>query len=64
MSTTNLARSPFERNPNHIRNGLKSYVHALHKWNISPTIEGPYCMVNEVHQRGSQAVLATLGKKV
>ncbi|KAK5124648.1 hypothetical protein LTR85_001361 [Meristemomyces frigidus] len=48
----NLTRATLTRNPHHKRNGLKSYVHALKKYNIGPTIDGPYVMVNKVHQQG------------
>jgi len=59
-----LVRGALKRNPNFNRNGLKSYVHAMQKWNIGPSVEGPYCRVNQVHQQGSQAVFKQTGRRV
>lgn len=59
-----LVRGALKRNHNYRRNGLKSYVHAIQKWNIGPTVDGPYCMVNQVQQQGSQAIMRKFGKKV
>lgn len=61
---TKLVRGALKINPHHKRNGLKSYVHALQKWNIGPSVEGPYCRVNQVHQQGSQAIFKQTGKRV
>jgi len=47
-----LARGALILNPNYKRNGLKSYVRALRKWHISPTVEGPYCVINKVSHQG------------
>lgn len=63
-SNANLVRGALKRNPHFARNGLKSYVHAMQKWNIGPTLEGPYSRVNQVHQQGSQAIFKQTGKKV
>ncbi|KAI9710688.1 MAG: hypothetical protein M1820_002521 [Bogoriella megaspora] len=38
----NLQRIPRIHNPNYRRNGLKSYVWTLKKYNITPTLPGPY----------------------
>lgn len=51
MAGRNLIRGTLKRNPKHVRNGLKSYVHALHKWNICPTVQGPYCTVKKASQQ-------------
>lgn len=59
-----LSRGTLVRNANYQRNGLKSYVHALKKFGIGPTIDGPYCMVNQIQQQGSQAILRMTGKKI
>ncbi|KAI7340858.1 acid protease [Hortaea werneckii] len=59
-----LARATLIRNPHYQRNGLKSYVHALKKWNIGPTVEGPYAMVAQVQQSGAQAILRKFGRKI
>jgi hypothetical protein len=37
-----LGRAALVRNPEYERNGLKSYVRALQKYGITPTVEGPY----------------------
>ena len=47
-----LSRGTLVRNANYQRNGLKSYVHALKKFGIGPTVDGPYCRVNQVQQQG------------
>jgi len=49
-----LLRGTLHHNTNYARNGLKAYVHAIKKWNIIPTVEGPYVVVQEagVHQQG------------
>ena len=39
---SSLVRVPIKRNPQYKRNGLKSYVYLLNKYNIIPTIGGPY----------------------
>ena len=38
-----LTRATLVRNPDYERNGLKSYVRALQKYRITPTVNGPYC---------------------
>jgi len=35
-------------NPNYMRNGLKSYAHLLRKYNITPTLEGPFTTADVV----------------
>lgn len=37
-----VARIAIKRNPNYKRNGLKSYVYLLNKYNFTPSVEGPY----------------------
>lgn len=37
-----LGRATLVRNPEYERNGLKSYVRALQKYKITPTVDGPY----------------------
>jgi hypothetical protein len=37
-----LGRATLVRNPEYERNGLKSYVRALQKYGITPTVDGPY----------------------
>ena len=63
-SKSNFVRGALKRNPNHKRDGLRSYVHAMNKWGFGPTIRGPYCRVNQVHQQGQQAVFKQTGKRV
>lgn len=63
-SNFNLVRGALKRNPHHKRNGVKSYVHAMKKWNFGPTIDGPYCMVQQVHQQGQQALFRKTGVKM
>lgn len=36
------------KNPSYIRSGLKSYAHLLRKYEITPTLEGPFMLVHEV----------------
>lgn len=60
----NLVRGALKINPNYKRNGMKSYVHALKRWNIGPTVDGPYCMVNQIEQQGQQAIFKKFGKKM
>ncbi|GAB7335343.1 hypothetical protein MBLNU13_g07734t2 [Cladosporium sp. NU13] len=38
----NLGRATLVRNPEYERNGLKSYVRALQKYGITPTVDGPF----------------------
>ncbi|KAI0206854.1 eukaryotic aspartyl protease [Astrocystis sublimbata] len=51
------------QNQNYQRNGPKSYVHLLHRYNIEPTKAGPYVRVNRPQQRGlvSDEFKAALG---
>ena len=37
-------------NPNYKRSGPKSYVYLLKKYNIRPTMEGPYLMGHQLEQ--------------
>lgn len=37
-----LGRATLVRNPEYERNGLKSYVRALQKYGITPTVDGPF----------------------
>jgi hypothetical protein len=39
---TDFGRATLVRNPEYERNGLKSYVRALQKYGITPTVDGPY----------------------
>lgn len=34
------------------------------QWNIGPTVDGPYCMVNQIEQQGQQAIFKKFGKKM
>ncbi|KAI0455014.1 eukaryotic aspartyl protease [Xylaria acuta] len=53
-------------NQNYKRNGLKSYVHLLRKYNFEPTKGGPYFRVNGLKQRGlvAEKFRAALGGRV
>jgi len=42
-----LTHATLVRNPDYERNGLKSYVRALHKYGITPTVAGPYCLASK-----------------
>jgi len=44
---TDTLRATLVRNPEYERNGLKSYVRALQKYNITPTVNGPYCLASK-----------------
>lgn len=61
---SSLVRGDLVRQAHHKRSGIKSYVHALQKWNITPSLDGPYCRVNQIHQTGSQSILKQFGKSV
>jgi len=52
--SSQLQRGQLHHNTNYARNGLKAYVHAIKKWNIIPTVEGPYVVTSQagVHQQG------------
>ncbi|KAF2774154.1 aspartic proteinase precursor [Teratosphaeria nubilosa] len=58
-----VARGTLTRNANYKRNGLKSYVHALKKWHIMPTVDGPYLGVSHIEQKGQPAILKKFGVK-
>lgn len=59
-----LVRGALKRNHTYSRNGLKSYAYALQKWNIGPTVDGPYCTVNQVQEQGSQAIMRKFGARM
>lgn len=40
--TDDLGRATLVRNPEYERNGLKSYVRAIQKYGITPTVDGPF----------------------
>ncbi|KAJ9639754.1 hypothetical protein H2204_003547 [Knufia peltigerae] len=40
-----IARVPIQRNPHYKRNGLKSYVYLLNKYNFVPSLRGPYSAI-------------------
>jgi hypothetical protein len=42
-----LTHATLVRNPEYERNGLKSYVRALQKYGITPTVPGPYCLASK-----------------
>ncbi|KAM0711840.1 hypothetical protein Q7P35_001209 [Cladosporium inversicolor] len=42
MADEDLGRATLVRNPEYERNGLKSYVRALQKYGITPTVDDPY----------------------
>ncbi|KAK3070003.1 hypothetical protein LTR53_011196 [Teratosphaeriaceae sp. CCFEE 6253] len=46
------------------RSGIKHYVRALRKYNITPTVPGPYHKVVRFEQHDSQALLTTTGQQV
>jgi hypothetical protein len=58
-----LKRLPVEINPQYKKSGLKSYLHLLHKYSISPTKPGPYVLEAEpeIHQRGLAGGANALG---
>lgn len=37
-----FGRASLVRNPDYKRDGFKSYMRALQKYDITPTVEGPY----------------------
>ncbi|KAI0437765.1 eukaryotic aspartyl protease [Xylaria telfairii] len=54
-------------NQNYRRNGIKSYVHLLRKYNFEPTKAGPYFRINRPKQKGllvSEKFKAALGGRV
>jgi hypothetical protein len=52
-----LGRATLVRNPEYERNGLKSYVRALQKYGITPTVDGPSSGRPGEVQVGSQFIL-------
>jgi hypothetical protein len=40
-----------------------SYAYCLQKFNIGPTLDGPFAMIDQVEQTGSQAVMQEIRKK-
>jgi hypothetical protein len=57
------ARTTLVRNPEYERNGLKSYVRALQKYNITPTVHGPYCLASKP-ESDVQGVFTDHGEKI
>ena len=60
---TNLQRVKLVHNKNYQRSGLKSYVSLLHKYKITPTLEGPYTCVNRAHHQGKHGDGKVIGGK-
>ncbi|KAI1429168.1 eukaryotic aspartyl protease [Xylaria sp. FL1777] len=54
------------QNQNYKRQGIKSYVHLLHKYNFEPTRSGPYFRASRPKQRGlvPGRLMAALGGRV
>ncbi|KAF2138485.1 uncharacterized protein K452DRAFT_234009 [Aplosporella prunicola CBS 121167] len=63
LSSSFLTPTRVERvhNPSYQRSGLKSYVYAIRKYNIGPTMDGPYFCCNKVHQQGKHGVGRHIG---
>jgi hypothetical protein len=55
-----LGRATLVRNPEYERNGLKSYVRALQKYGITPTVDGPYSGRPGEVQVGLKFILARI----
>ncbi|KAK3704697.1 hypothetical protein LTR37_013671 [Vermiconidia calcicola] len=49
-SPFNMHRVKLAQNPDFTRDAVKSYGHALRKFNIKPTLPGPFDMVDELVQ--------------
>jgi hypothetical protein len=47
VMAADLTHATLVRNPEYERNGLKSYVRALQKYGITPTVPGPYCLASK-----------------
>ncbi|KAI1327323.1 aspartic peptidase domain-containing protein [Xylariaceae sp. FL0255] len=58
----NLCKVEVVRNQDYERNGLKSYVHLLHKYNIEPTLDGPYVRIDRPHSGIVEEVKHLLGR--
>ena len=56
-------RATLVRNPEYERNGLKSYVRALQKYGITPTVDGPYCLASKP-ESDVQGVFTDHGSKI
>jgi len=59
-----LTRATLVRNPEYERNGLKSYVRALQKYGITPTVEGPYSLASKPQEPNVQGVFTDHGGKI
>ncbi|KAL1310706.1 hypothetical protein AAFC00_000964 [Neodothiora populina] len=57
MVSQKLTRVKLIHNPNYVRNGTKSYVSLLKKYNFAPTLNGPYFCQNVVHQTGKPVLM-------
>ena len=52
MATLELEKVPFVHNPDYTRDGTKSYVALLNKYQFTPTKPGPYYVENTVQAQG------------
>lgn len=48
------------KNQHYVRDGKKSYGHALRKYNIKPTVPGPFDMIDIIQHAETQHVLRRL----
>ncbi|WPH01249.1 aspergillopepsin-1 [Acrodontium crateriforme] len=52
-------RLSLARNPKYVRNGLKSYAHLLRKYNITPSMPGPFAMIESKAEHSTKHKLTT-----
>jgi hypothetical protein len=61
MASKQLSKIRLIPNPGYKPNGLKSYVYLLRKYTFAPTLDGPYQMAHQIHQRGKPGFLEGIG---
>jgi hypothetical protein len=61
MASKQLCKIRLIPNPGYKPNGLKSYVYLLRKYTFAPTLDGPYQMAHQIHQRGKPNFLQAIG---
>lgn len=59
----NLQRIKLVHNKKYHRSGPKSYVSLLHKYKFTPTLDGPYTVINKAHHQGKHGDHQAVGGK-
>lgn len=58
-----LQRIKLIHNKDYKRSGPKSYVSLLHKYKFTPTLDGPYTVINQAHHQGKHGDQKAIGGK-